>query len=206
MAIPDDILSRLPPLDYDVVRPTVRTGDLFLCSGKDSFSRAIRAATRSPWSHIAVGLRLDDIDRVMVLESVAKLGVRSVPLSSFISEASNGRRPYPGKILHARHTAFETRVDREGVVRMADFAVDRFGAPFAAQEIVKIAARVAMGFFKRRMPPMLVPQDEFICSEYAARCYEEAGVTIPWDGLGFIAPSDFAAAPEVVALAQVQTR
>jgi hypothetical protein len=205
MTIRDDALSTFPPQPYGDVRPTVRTGDIFLCSGDDSFSRAIRAATKSPWSHVALALRLDDIDRVMVLESVAKLGVRTVPVSSFISQTSSGRKPFPGRILLARHSAFATSVQRPDIVRMADFAVDRFGAPFATKEIIKIGLRVAMGFFAVKMPAMLVSDDEFICSEYAERCYEQVGVRIPWDGLGFIAPSDFAAAPEVEALAQIQT-
>ena len=42
-----------------------------------------------------------------------------------------------------------------------------------------------------------------ICSEFVAKAFDAAGVTIPWDGLGFIAPSDFANAPEVEAIAQV---
>jgi hypothetical protein len=55
------------------------------------------------------------------------------------------------------------------------------------------------------LPPRLGPKDEFICSEYVGRCLDAAGVQIPWDGLGFIAPSDFAACPEVEPLAQIQT-
>jgi len=206
MSIADDALERLAPRPYEELRPQIRTGDLFLCSGRDAFSRLIRAATRSPWSHVALALRLDEIDRVMALESVARLGVRIVPLSSFVSASSSGRKPYPGRILLARHARFAALADPARVKRMADFAVDRFGAPFAAAEVVKIALRVALARLELRMPPLLAPTDEFICSEYVARCYEVAGVAIPWDGRGFIAPSDFAADPGLCALAQVQTR
>jgi hypothetical protein len=203
--VPDDILERMPPTPYQALRPQIRTGDLFLCSGDDPFSRLIRAATHSPWSHVAIALRLDEIGRVMALEAVAKLGVRAVPLSSFVSQASNGRKPYPGRILLARHHGFQARVDKAAITRMAEFAVDRFGAPFAGQEMIKIGLRVLAGFFAIKTPPMLTPDDEFICSEYAARCYEAAGVKIPWDGLGFIAPCDFAADPAVEPIAQVET-
>lgn len=203
--VPDDALERLAPRPYQELRPTIRTGDLFLCSGRDVFSRMIRASTRSPWSHVAIALRLDEIGRIMALESVAKLGVRIVPLRSFVSAASSGRQPYPGRILLCRHHGFQASVTPEAVTRMVHFAVDRFGAPFAGREVLKIAARIALGALDIRMPPMLTPDDEFICSEYAARCFEEAGVRIPWDGLGFIAPSDFAADPRMEALAQVQT-
>lgn len=203
--VPDDALERLEPRPYQELRPIIRTGDLFLCSGKDVFSRMIRAATRSPWSHVAIALRLDEIGRIMALEAVAKIGVRIVPLSAFVSAASNGRKPYPGRILLARHHGFQACADGAAVQKMVHFAVDRFGAPFAGGEMIKIAVRIALGAFDIEMPPMLTPDDEFICSEYAARCYAQAGVEIPWDGRGFIAPSDFAADSRLQALAQVQT-
>lgn len=203
--VPDDALERLAPRPYEALRTRIRTGDLFLCSGDDVFSRMIRAATRSPWSHVAIALRLDEIGRIVALEAVAKIGVRIVPLSAFVSSASNGRKPYPGRILLARHHGFQACADREAIARMVHFAVDRCGSPFAGGEMIKIAARIALGAFDREMPRILTPDDEFICSEYAARCYAQAGVEIPWDGRGFIAPADFAADPRTEALAQVQT-
>ena len=204
--VPDDILARLPPRPYQALRPLIRTGDLFLCSGDDPFSRLIRRATRSPWSHVAIAIRLEEIDRVMALEAVEKIGVRSVPLSSFVSQASNGRKPYPGRILLARHHGFQARADPATIKRMAQFAMDRMGAPFSGREMLKIGLRIALGRFAVRTPPLLLPDDEFICSEYAARCFQAAGVEIPWDGLGFIAPCDFADDPAVEPIAQVQTR
>jgi hypothetical protein len=55
------------------------------------------------------------------------------------------------------------------------------------------------------MPGRLSPDDEFICSEYVARCYERIGLPVPWDGLGFIAPADFARDPALAPVAQIQT-
>ena len=91
MPIPNDILERLPPRPYDAVKGEIRTGDLILCSGTGAFSRAIRWATGSPWSHIALAVRLDPIDKVVVLESVEKIGVQAVALKSFLTRDSNGR-------------------------------------------------------------------------------------------------------------------
>ena len=56
------------------------------------------------------------------------------------------------------------------------------------------------------MPKFLGSKNEFICSEYAARCFEAVGIEILWDGLGFIAPSDFAKDPKTRAIAQFKTR
>src|ERR1700748_1478275 len=98
MAIAPDVLRELKPQPYAAIRQQVRDGDLLFCSATDTFSRLIRWATRSPWSHVAIAYRLEAIDRVLVLECVEKIGVRAVPLSTFISQTSGGVHPYPGRI------------------------------------------------------------------------------------------------------------
>ena len=90
--------------------------------------------------------------------------------------------------------------------RLADFAIDRFGDPFAPGEILKIGLRVVLGRLHKVMPKMIGPDDEFICSEYVAKCYEAVGIEIAWDGRGFIAPADFANDPNVKAIAQIKAR
>ena len=74
------------------------------------------------------------------------------------------------------------------------------------KQIVKIATRVCLGSLDRRMPKMMEPRHEFICSEYVEKCFEAVGVKIAWDGLGFIAPADFARDPKVRAIARFKTR
>jgi hypothetical protein len=208
MPIPDDVLKQMPPEPLAKVVGRVRDGDLLLCSGTDTFSRLIAWSTKSPWTHIAIAYRWPEIGRIMVFESVERIGVRTVPLKTFISRSSEGKSPYPGKILLARHEEVAAGLGKPGsrhAVSMADFAVDRFGYPFAAFEIAKIGLRLMLGAANVRLPRRLGPKDEFICSEYVARCYEALGVKIPWDGLGFIAPGDFAQDPKVHAIAQIKT-
>ncbi len=89
---------------------------------------------------------------------------------------------------------------------MYDFAFGSLGDRFAAGEIIKIGLRLLLGRTGRKMPRFLGPRDEYICSEYVARCYAKAGLKIPWDGLGFVAPGDFARTPDVQAVAQIKTR
>ena len=205
MAIADNVLSELKPQPYAKVRELVRDGDLLLCSATDPFSRLIRWSTKTPWSHIAIAYRIESLDRVMVFEAVEKIGVRTVPLSTFISKTSSGVSPYPGKILLARDQRIEGLDDKKRRA-LYDFAFSRLGDRFAAGEILKIAVRLVLGRMARKMPKMLGAKDEFICSEYVAKCYAKAGLKIPWDGLGFIAPGDFALAPDVQAVAQIRTR
>lgn len=206
MAIDEDVLRTLKPEPLSAIARRVRDGDILLCSGNDAFSRLIGWATRSPWTHVALAYRWAPLHRIMVFESVQRLGVRTVTLERFISQSSTGQKPYPGKIILARHEDYAGASGDAAMRRLADFAVDRFGDPFAPIEILKIAARIAFGRTGRVTPKFLQPQNEFICSEYAARCYEAIGVEIPWDQRGFIAPADFANDPKTKALAQFQTR
>jgi hypothetical protein len=133
--------------------------------------------------------------------------VRAVPLEKFISQTSSGTTPFPGDIILARHDAWgDTKLSAKNLKHFADFAVDQFGDPFAAIEIAKIGLRVALSRFVKHLPKSLGPKDEYICSEYAAKCFEKVGIKIEWDGLGFIAPADFAHDPKVHAIGRFKTR
>jgi len=203
MSIADDVLETLKPQPYADVRKLVQDGDIFLCQGHDPFSRLIQWSTKSAWSHIAIAFRIESLDRVIVIESVEKIGVRCIGLSEFCSRDSSGASPYPGKIVLARHPAFKAMTK---VKPMAKFAFDHLGCRFAAGEIAKIGFRIAEAKFRgehHKMPKILIPEDEFICSEFVAAAFQAAKVKIPWDGLGFIAPADFADDPKIEAIAQV---
>lgn len=205
MTIDVSVLSELPPLAYAVVRDSVRDGDVLLCSATDAGSRLIRWATRSPWSHVAIAFRMTEIDRVLVLECVQRIGVRAVPLSDFISRTSSGEHPYPGRILLARHLDMPADALAPTMRRMSEFAFDRLGDKFSTMEVVKIGLRLAFGRLDLVLPTRLRPDDEYICSEYVAGCFEHVGLPIAWNGLGFIAPSDIAEDPRIVAVAQIRT-
>ncbi len=201
MAIGDG--SELPRLDYAAVRPLLRTGDLILLSSRTKFARAIEWATASPWSHVAFLVRLDAIDRVMMLESVEKIGVRAVALSNLVFGVPGIRPPYDGTIAVARHAGFAQPHPPEALRAFGDFAATRLGAPFSSAEVAKIALRIALHGLGIALPRMALPDDEFICSEYVAACFARLGIAIAWDGKGFIAPVDFAADPEVSGIARI---
>ena len=204
MTVGQDVFDRLPPLPLSQIEPMVRDGDVLLCAATDPGSRLIAWSTRSPWSHVALAYDWETVGRVMAFESVHTLGVRAVPIKTFITRTSSGVTPYPGKIVLARHAEFATRAaaDPDALRRFGAFAVDRFGDPFASKEILKIAARVMLGRRHKPLPRMLAPDEEFICSEYVAKCLEQVGIQIPWDGEGYMAPGDIAADAKVEAIAQ----
>ncbi len=207
MSVPDSALTALPEQDYDAIRTLVQTGDLALCSGTLPFSRLIQWATGSPWSHIAMIVRLEELDRVMVIEAVAKDGVHLVPLSRFLSGGdAKHEKPFAGTCVIARHDDFAARAAGGGLRKLDDFAFDRLGTPFSPFEIAKIGFRIFLGAFGVRIPRMAAPDDEYFCSEYLAACFAKVGIAIPWDGRGFIAPDDFAHDPKVRAVARVAQR
>ena len=206
MAISNDVLEVLQAEPLGSVQPRVRDGDLLLCAGQDAFSRLIGWATESPWTHVALAFRWPGIHRVMVFESVQQFGVRAVTLQRFCQQSSSGRRPYPGRIILARHQDYASLGKPGGAAarHLADAGVDLFGDRFAPGEIPKIALRIAMDRTHRRTPTFLRPKGEYICSEYVAKCFSAVGIDVCWDGRGFIAPVDFAQDPKIKAIAQIK--
>lgn len=157
----------------------------------------IQQATGSVWSHVAFVLRLNSIDRVMLLESVEPIGVRTVRLSKYLEDYGNDGKAYPGGLAIIRHQQFALRVDAPKLTQLAQYAVDQFGYPYDKDEIAKIAARILASKvpFTKKQLKKIEPDREFICSEYVARCYEQVGLNVVWNQLGFVAPADFAADP-----------
>jgi hypothetical protein len=180
----------LPRQAYDDIRQSVRSGDVLLASGEYMFSKLIQRATNSCWSHVAFIMRLDIIDRVMVLESIEGKGVRTVPLSEYVKNFEGTGEGYKGRLAIARHADFESRATEQSLKAMAQFAVDRFARPYDEEEIARITARIvgsALGFKKGEIKR----NEEYICSEYVYECYSQLGLNITYDERGFVAPADF---------------
>ncbi len=184
--------------DYDSVRSDLKSGDILLCKGNVLFSNLIQKATKSIWSHVAFVIRLDSIDRVMVMESVESIGVRTVPLRHYVEDYKGEGKGYNGRLLIARHSDFDDKINKIKLKNMSKFAVDRFGYPYDNDEIAKITARI-LGFFRRKSKN----DNEFICSEYAYECYKSIGINFKYDKRKFIAPADFAKESKVNAIAEL---
>ena len=76
---------------------------------------------------------------------------------------------------------------------MLQFAVDQFGNAYDRQQIVRIAARlVGNALPASSSHPKEAQPREFICSEYVAACYAQAGVDLPVGACGYVTPGDFA--------------
>jgi cell wall-associated NlpC family hydrolase len=193
---------------YEEIRGNLQNGDVLICSGTGIFSSMIQQATESVWSHVAFILRLDSIDRIMLLESVEPIGVRTVRLSKYLTNYENNGKPYPGGMAIIRNNRFEKSVDAERLTELAQYAIDYFGYPYDIDEIGKIAARILASKvpFTPKQLRRIEPDREFICSEYVARCYQQVGIYIRWNKLGFVAPADFASDPDFNLVAVLKRR
>ncbi|MES1201057.1 MAG: hypothetical protein ABUS57_06365, partial [Pseudomonadota bacterium] len=196
MPIPNDVFTKETAVSYDDLRPKIQNGDILLCSGSDGFSPLIQKATACPWSHVGFIFKMDDIDRVMVLESVDRAGVRTQALSSMVAGNGKNIAPYSGKMIVARHDKFSELSNPTKLRLMSQFAVDRFASPYNAWEIFSIGLRLGMARIGIRLPRVKL-SGAFICSEYAAACYEPIGIQFSPNRLGFIAPGDLAADKDV---------
>ncbi|MBV9576860.1 MAG: hypothetical protein JO149_09575 [Gammaproteobacteria bacterium] len=186
-------ISHLTSANYNDVRQTLRSGDILLCSGNSMFSTLIKEATNSQWSHVAFILRLDVINRIMVLESVESIGVRTIPLSSYACDYNGTGKGYPGRVLLARHQ----QVHESDISKLSRLAIDLLGYPYHADEIVHIATRLGLATLGFHEHPDSMKQRAFLCSEYAQVCFESIGIHINYNPAGFIAPADFARDPQV---------
>lgn len=197
---------KLPLVTYDAVRAQLRSGDLLLASGRYMFSRIIQQATGSCWSHVAFILRVDAIDRVMVLESIESRGVRTVPLSEYVDNFEGSGKGYNGRVAIARHADFDgPLVTKAGMRAMSQFAVDRLSYPYDEEEVGRITARIVAGALG--LPHgEIVRNEEYICSEYVGVNYQLLGIEIAYDKRGFLAPADFVRDPKIALLWEIEVK
>lgn len=172
-------LEELPVASYEVIRSTLKSGDLLFASGDYLISRAIRKVTDSPWSHVGIVFHLQSIDRMLLLESVEDMGVRFAPLSKYLSDYEKNK-PYKGRIVLARcNDVTGTAMDN-----IARFGIDELTRPYDKDEIGKILARITLGIGKKKR------DREYICSELVYECFASAGREFAYNKGGFISPED----------------
>ncbi len=198
MPVPNNIFDTMPPGSYDAGRVAIRNGDIALFAGREGPSRLIEHFTHSTFCHVGFIWRMDDIDRVMLLESVEDVGVRMLPLSSKMNGGLSGK-PYNGQLMIARHDGFPAPGPdfNKAFGEMTRFAVDRLGCPYNTEEITMIGAKIAASFLHEALPNFLQPSNAYICSEYADICYRKVGVIIARQDADLVVPADFARDPRV---------
>ncbi len=133
-------------------------------------------------------MRIESIDRIMVLESVESIGVRTVPLSSYLFNYNGSRKGYNGDLMISRHNGMENA----NIHNLSRKAIDLLGHQYDTKEVMRITAKIATSMFKDSLF-CDVPEtdDAYICSEYVNECFKSIGINIETE-CGYIIPDNFA--------------
>lgn len=180
--------DNVPQRRYQDAAGQVKTGDLLFCSGEYAFSKLIRHASQSKFSHVGFLFRWHD--RVLLLESVEDDGVRAVELAHYLNNYENSGGKYHGAIYIGRCT--RTPGDEATLNRLLGRAADLLNRNYDKEELAKIAWRIATKLGRHE------DDKEYICSEFVDECFTHVGVRFPRDAGGYIFPEHIAADPTVI--------
>lgn len=160
-------LKNISVIDYDKIRPFVKTGDIIFCSGNYLFSGVIQRLTKSTWSHVAVIYKDEELGRVLILEAEPSVGIRLIPLSKYLHDYKGTKRPYKGKIFI---TNLHTLLDKDHLNKGISFGLDELTRPYDNWEIIRIMLRILFKIGKRER------NKAYICSELVQAVYAKAGI------------------------------
>lgn len=195
-------IRELASENYDAVRATVNTGDLLFCSGTNLISRIIQRVSGSPYSHVALVVRMRSIDRLLLLEAEWPYGVRVVPLSSYLKDWNGSGKPYPGHLLIARHARLEHREEEISSIFLSEL-VDILGHPYSLRRLLRLGLREIAELAGLRFSKLRANKST-VCSEYVVHAYSRLGIQIPWNHKGTILPLDIAAHRDVSLVCRIQ--
>ena len=186
---------------YEDARAIIRTGDLLFCSGAKPLSRIIQTATRSPYSHVALVVRMLAINRLLLLEAEWPYGVRVVPLSSYVRDWNGCGRHYPGQLLVARHGELDTDGDTVLPLFLSEL-VDNLGRRYSLRRALRMGLREVVALAGLRFRALRLKKAT-VCSEYIFHAYSRLGIHIPWNHKGYILPMDIARHPDISLVCRV---
>ncbi len=175
---PPQIL-KMARLQYEEnIRPELQTGDFIFFSGNHWMSNLIRFKSKSAWSHVGMVLRIEEINRTFLIESIMENGVRVIPISAILKDYHGNNRPYNGRIGWARHTAL-TDIQK---IQLREVALEHLTKQYDGKEFLRVAWRSVIGRQK------LFPDNKFTCSELIHECFKAIKIRLEYDKGLFISP------------------
>lgn len=160
-------IKDIPIMPYDQIRSFLKTGDIIFCSGNYLFSGIIRRLTKSTWSHVAVIYKDEELGRVLILEAEPSVGIRLIPLSKYLRNYKDTKRPYKGKIFINK---LNIPLDKEKLNKGICFGLDELTRPYDNWEIIRIMLRILFKIGKRER------NKAYICSELVQSIYAKTGI------------------------------
>ncbi len=196
----------LPSMAYQDLRNRIHNGDLLFCGGQFAFSKTIRYLSGcSKVSHVGIVYWWND--RLMLLESVETDGVRIVPVSQYVGNYENTEKPYNGRLYLARDQRLfrppENEVDLARSIRnpkveqVLGDAASLLNKKFSFKDVFIFFLQGNTGRFQHE------ENDQFLCSEFVARCYAGVGIDYSGDGRGFVAPEHIAMSEHIDVLVEI---
>jgi len=160
------------------IRPNVRTGDLFFFSGNHWMSKLIRWRSESAWSHVGMVVKIEEIDRVFLVESIIEQGVRMIPLSFVIRNYDGKKNAYDGRVGWCRHRLVDEVIAKDLKISI----LEQLSKQYDGREFTRVAYRSLVGREK------LFRDYKFTCSELIHYCFREAKLRIEYERGFFISP------------------
>jgi hypothetical protein len=160
-------LKIIPKTDYESIRSSLKTGDLFFCSGGYLFSGIIQHLTKSIWSHVAIIYKDEELGRVLVLEAEPYIGIRLIPLSNYLKNYKGRHLSYKGQIII---TQMNEPIERKQLNKAISFGLDELTRPYDNWEIIRIMTRILFRIGKR------TKNKSYICSELVSDAYAKANI------------------------------
>jgi hypothetical protein len=173
-------IRQMPVVPYEKVRDNIKTGDIVFCSGSYAFSGIIQNLTKSVWSHVAVVYKDNKLGRVLMLEAEPYVGIRLIPLSTYLKDYKGSKRSYKGQMVIARLTEDPSP---EQMSKGISFGLDALTRPYDNYEIFRIMVRILLRISKRER------NRSYICSELVRDILAKAGVIIQYKDT-YISPNN----------------
>jgi hypothetical protein len=155
-----------PHRPYAEARAEIQTGDVLLYRGRSLFSKVIRWASGSVYSHAAIAAWWGS--RLVVLESTMSGGVAVRPASLSVEK-------YDGQVdwwvLHETHAE---QLDRQ---RLIQLAIGELGKPYGRFGAFLLGIKLLFGRITGGRDAVSLPESLF-CSQYVSQCYRSSGVDL----------------------------
>jgi Permuted papain-like amidase enzyme, YaeF/YiiX, C92 family len=168
-AVTKQEIKQMPVMRYEKIREGLKTGDIVFCSGSYAFSGIIQNLTKSVWSHVAIVYKDEELGRVLMLEAEPYVGIRLIPLSTYLHDYKGSKRPYKGQMVIAR---LHQDLPKEQLNKGISFGLDALTRPYDNYEIFRIMMRILFRITKRER------NRSYICSELVRDVFAKSGVII----------------------------
>lgn len=170
-------------INYEEVRKEFKSGDLIFFSGDHWLSGLIRWRSRSAWSHVGIVVKIEEMNRVFLVESTLETGVRLIPMSFVMKNYAGDNFPYGGRVAWARHKLLEKAPEKIQLVK--EFCLDNLTMQYDNKEYLRILWRTLVGSKE------LFHDDKYTCAEYVWEAYKHANIELPKEHGYFISPGAF---------------